>query len=240
MYQKPRELSGEDFHFSQGRVGLVDLEMESSHIADTAPSNPLDDVFGSDGGGDAQDVGLQAPESTHPTDMSRLQTEHTTAGYREGVSVAKEASIQSGFDEGFSLGATIGQQAGRLLGLLEGISTALESLQNEQSAAASKLLDEARDELSTKHIFSAEYWAADGNWTYLVEPKDKERDVLFPDVAEAHPLIRKWAAIVDSQVQQWHIQLDVLNDETGPRVEVNSEERGESGVVQRTNKALDW
>lgn len=172
--------------------------------------------------------------------MSRLQAEHSTSGYREGVAVAKEASIQPGFDEGFSLGATIGQKAGHLVGILEGISNALEPLDNERSAEAEQLLNQAREELSTKYIFSPEYWAPDGNWTYQVKPPGEEREVLFPDVAEAHPLLRKWTGIVDGQVQQWHIQLDILRDETGPQVEIIPDEQAKSGLVQKTNKALDW
>lgn len=238
MQQQPRDLSGEDSHFSQGRHQSEELDLDAHIVA--APSDPLDDVFGSDGDVDAPSVALQAPESTHPMDMSRLQAEHSTSGYREGVSVAKEASIQPGFDEGFSLGATIGQRAGHLLGILEGISNALESLKNETSAEAEQLLNQAREELSTKHMFSPDYWAPDGNWTYQVNPKDEEREVLFPDVADAHPLIQKWTGIVDSQVQQWNIQLDIMSDETGPRVEIISDEQAKSSLVQKTNKALDW
>ncbi|KAJ3497089.1 hypothetical protein NLG97_g2161 [Lecanicillium saksenae] len=238
MHQQPRDLAGEDSQFSQGRHQPEELDLEAHSVA--APSDPLDDVFGSDGDLDAQNVVLQAPESTHPTDMSRLQAEHSTSGYREGVSVAKEASIQPGFDEGFSLGATIGQEAGHLLGILEGISNALQPLSNEKSAEAEQLLNQAREELSTKHIFSPDYWAPDGNWTYQADPRGEEREVLFSDVAAAHPLIQKWTGIVDSQVQQWNIQLDILNDETGPRVEIISDEQVISGLVQKTNKALDW
>lgn len=238
MHQQPRDLSGEDSHFSQGRHQPEELNLEAHGVA--APSDPLDDVFGADSGVEAQDVVLQAPESTHPTDMSRLQAEHSTSGYREGVAVAKEASIQPGFDEGFSLGATIGQKAGHLVGILEGISNALQPLGNERSAEAEQLLNQAREELNTKHIFSPEYWAPDGNWTYQVDPSGEEREVLFPDVAEAHPLLRKWTGIVDTQVQQWHIQLDILRDETGPRVEIISDEQAKSRLAQKTNKALDW
>lgn len=240
MHQQLRELSAEDAHFSQGRHQTEERELEAHVVA--APSDPLDDVFGADSGSDAHDVVLQAPESTHATDMSRLQAEHSTSGYREGVSVAKEASIQPGFDEGFSLGATIGQRAGQLVGILEGISNALgPPLGDERAAEAEQLLDQAREELSTKHIFSPDYWAPDGNWTYPVDTHGgDEREVLFSDVAEAHPLIRKWAGIVEARVQQWNIQLDILRDETGPRVEIISDEQATSGLVQKTNKALDW
>ncbi|ATY61218.1 ABC1 domain containing [Cordyceps militaris] len=240
MHQQARDLSAEDSHFSQGRHQADEIGPDALVAA---PSDPLDDVFGADDAGDddAPNVVSRAPESTHPTDMSRLQAEHSTSGYREGVSVAKEASIQPGFDEGFSLGATIGQRAGHLIGLVEGISNALEPLGSEESADAARLLSQAREELSTRHIFSADYWAPDGNWTYPVNnPRDTGGEVLFSDVAEAHPLISKWTAIVDEQVQRWHIQLDILRDEAGPRVEVISDEQARSGLVQKTNKALDW
>ncbi|KAM3505022.1 hypothetical protein MY10362_003208 [Beauveria mimosiformis] len=235
MHQQPRDLSAEDSHFSQGRH---QPEPEAHAVA--APPDPLDDVFGADGGLDAHNVAPLAPESTHPTDMSRLQAEHSTSGYREGVSVAKEASIQPGFDEGFSLGASIGQKAGHLVGILEGISNALEPLGNDKSMEAAQLLGQAREDLSTQHIFSPEYWAPDGNWTYQVGPQGEESDVVFADVAAAHPLIKKWTVIVDTQVQQWNIQLDILRDETGHRVDIISDEQAKSGLVQKTNKALDW
>ncbi|EJP68378.1 Uncharacterized protein HC256_007835 [Beauveria bassiana] len=236
MHQQPRDLSAEDSHFSQGRH---QPEPEDPTVA--APPDPLDDVFGAaDSGFDAHSVASLAPESTHPTDMSRLQAEHSTSGYREGVSVAKEASIQPGFDEGFSLGASIGQKAGHLIGILEGISNALEPLGNDKSTEAAQLLSQAREDLSTQHIFSPEYWAPDGNWTYQVGPQDEESEVVFADVAAAHPLIKKWTVIVDTQVQQWNIQLDILRDETGHRVDVISDEQAKLGLVQKTNKALDW
>ncbi|OAA55709.1 ABC1 domain containing protein [Cordyceps fumosorosea ARSEF 2679] len=249
MHQQPRDRSEEDSLFSQGRLQAAELDPEA--LAMAAPSDPLDDVFGADNDAHPHDVAPPAPASTHPTDMSRLQAEHSTAGYREGVSVAKEASIQPGFDEGFSLGATIGQAAGHLLGLLEGISEALAPAGGDAAAEAERLLGQAREELSTGCIFSPDYWAPDGNWTYPVGPtggqqreteeeEEEEGGVLFPDVAAAHPLIRKWTGVVDGQVKRWNIRLDILRDETGPRMEVISDEQTKSSLVQKTNKALDW
>lgn len=195
----------------------------------------LDDVFGSeseavpasgDGHGNAV-TSLDRPESPrHPSDMRRLETEHATAGYREGISTAKEQTVQAGFDEGFSLGATIGLAAGQLLGMLEGIDDALKSRLGGQAGsqdgqgtasatATSELLAEARQELSVLKIFSPDYWAPDGNWSYDVEPHgDGEGDgdeILFPDVAKAHPLIRKWTTIVDEQARLWKIDRSVLD-----------------------------
>ncbi len=230
MHLRPIDRSTEESLFSQGGN-------EPALQAPAAP-DPLDDVFGSDGVRDREDGVVL--ESTHPSDMSRLQTEHSTSGYREGVAVAKEASIQSGFDEGFSIGATIGLEAGRLLGMVEGICDAVKGLDNDQSSASETLLGDARRDLSTNTIFSPEYWATDGTWTYQV-PSQGETEILFPDVAKAHPLIRKWTAIVEKQLQQWNIQEEILDDDSGPRVELMSEEPAVPTTVQRTaNKGLDW
>ncbi|KAL6856674.1 hypothetical protein J3F83DRAFT_718218 [Trichoderma novae-zelandiae] len=233
MHFRPTEQSMDDEYLAQGGGG------NSGHEA--APEDgsgsggvyfSLDDVFGPEseaGLGTGEDGGavvssLDGPEHPlHPSDMRRLETEHTTAGYREGISAAKERTIQAGFDEGFSLGAAIGLAAGQLLGILEGIEDALKSTsqdrlggESEEAETASKLLAEAREELSVRNIFSPDYWAPDGNWSYDVKPEANEGDeVLFADVAKAHPLIRKWTDIVDERVKLWKIDRSVLEGEDG-------------------------
>src|SRR6187431_1331366 len=90
------------------------------------PSDLLDDVWGDElASEDHERVLTPYGAHAHPSDMHRLQREHSTAGYREGITVAKAQSIQEGFDEGFGLGATVGARAGQLLGLLEGVANAL-------------------------------------------------------------------------------------------------------------------
>ncbi|TFA99090.1 Uncharacterized protein CCMA1212_009243 [Trichoderma ghanense] len=233
MHFRPVEQSMDDEYLAQGRGG------NSSQAAapEDGPGSggvyfSLDDVFGPEtevGLGSGDDVAavvsaLGGPENPlHPSDMRRLETEHTTAGYREGISAAKERTIQAGFDEGFSLGAAIGLAAGQLLGILEGIEDALKTTprdrvgdENEGSKTAAKLLAEAREELSVPKIFSSDYWASDGNWSYDVNPEANEDDeVLFADVAKAHPLIRKWTAIVDERVKFWKIDRSVLDGDHG-------------------------
>ncbi|KAL7816658.1 hypothetical protein V8C26DRAFT_86950 [Trichoderma gracile] len=229
MHFRPIEQSMDDEYLAQGRGGSPG---QAAAPEDGSGSGgvyfSLDDVFGPEteaglGSGDnvaAVVPSLDGPENPlHPSDMRRLETEHTTAGYREGISAAKERTIQAGFDEGFSLGAAIGLAAGQLLGILEGINDALKSTSsdragngNEEAKAASKLLAEAREELSVSKIFSSDYWAPDGNWTYDVNPEANEDDeVLFADVAKAHPLIGKWTAIVDERVKLWRIDRSVLD-----------------------------
>lgn len=212
--------------------------------------NHLDDVFGS---APASPTETAAHSTSHPSDMPRLQTEHTTAGYREGITVAKESSVQAGFDEGFSLGAALGAQAGQLLGLVEGIADALKTHVAETAEASAQLLREARTDLSTDHIFRPEYWAPDGNWTYDVVAAGQDDDdggggepgqqIVFSDVANAHPLIRKWRTIVDEQLRRWRIQTSLLETETAARLDataVTAEPLNSSVAAPRANQTLDW
>ncbi|KND88104.1 Uncharacterized protein YAE1 [Tolypocladium ophioglossoides CBS 100239] len=233
MHFQPIEPSAGDAYLSQAEGGgAVSREPEPSTALD-----PFDDVFGSTPASPTEHRDAQS--AAHPSDMRRLQTEHATAGYREGVTAAKDSSMQSGFDEGFSLGATIGQRAGQLLGTLEGVSDAFKGQTSEAALAAEKLLTEAHEELSTTRIVSPEYWAPDGNWTFEVKAGEGE-DVLFPDVANAHPLIRKWNDIVDEHINLWKINPSILDDDTGPRLDAMADEPLISSAPPAAKKPLDW
>ncbi|RSL66079.1 hypothetical protein CEP54_003937 [Fusarium duplospermum] len=204
---------------------------EEVQVEPQASNDALDDVFGS--GPSSPTAEHHHDESvSHPSDINRLQTEHTTAGYREGITVSKEKSLQEGFDEGFSLGATVGLKAGQLLGVLEGIADAA------RTPETTTLLNQAREDLSVKGIFKADYWAEDGNWKY--EVKAEGDDVVFADVADAHPLIKKWTAVLDEQVALWRIDRGVLDDETGERLEGVLDEPLVSAGAPATKKPLDW
>lgn len=183
--------------------------------------DPLDDVFGSGPPSPSSgDQGREGHADSHPSDIQRLQAEHSTAGYRDGITVAKAQSIQAGFDEGFSLGATIGLKAGQLLGTLEGIAGALRDGGGDHAADAEKLLAAARSDFNIKSIYAEEYWAADGTWKYDVQSSDEkeEGEILFSHVADAHPLIQKWSATVEAQVERWGIDRNILEGvEEAPR-----------------------
>ncbi|KDR78291.1 hypothetical protein GALMADRAFT_1311677 [Galerina marginata CBS 339.88] len=64
------------------------------------------------------------PDDTTFRDVewSRISTEFTNVGYREGITAGKEASSQEGFDVGY---ATVGVPIGRNLGLLRGMTFVL-------------------------------------------------------------------------------------------------------------------
>lgn len=211
-----------------GYISAAAMGSPPGHTQDAAPrTDPLDDVFGSDGGDDSpvfedgdEDHSSQIriirdanpAAENHPSDIHRLRQEHTTAGYREGITVAKGTSIQAGFDEGFGLGATIGLRVGYLLGVLEGIAAALsrDASLATAHAEAVRLLADARGELGVQAVFSPEYWDSDGTWKYEVgggqEDGGVEEEVVFSHVAEAHPLVRKWTSAVEAQMNRWGLE----------------------------------
>lgn len=225
MHFQPVEHTDEDGYLAAG---------SPPQVANTAPDDPLDDVFGS-----SEEFPAAHPALSHPSDMHRLETEHATTGYREGVAVAKASSVQAGFDEGFSLGATIGLLAGQLLGTLEAIAEAVAGREDDASTTAERVCTEAKVDLSTDKIFGPEYWAPDGNWSYDVKAENGD-DVVFPDVARAHPLIRKWTDVVDEQMKLWKIDRSILDDETGPRLETLHDEPIASSATPAAKKPLDW
>lgn len=209
-------------------------------------NDALDDVWG--GGDSAPSSPSLLPRASsshqHPSDIPRLQQEHATAGYRDGITAAKAASAQAGFDEGFGLGAVIGARAGRVLGVLEGLSGAVPGDEGLKG-----LVEDARRELGVVEVFGREYWDGEGVWRYEVlspggEGKGEE-EIVFSDVAGAHPLVRKWEAILAEESRRWGVDLEVLRGEEGvvradDEVVGQSREDGKSVGSVKEKKALDW
>jgi len=217
-------------------------------ITTTHDNNHLDDVWGSD---DNETTSHSTPHTSsstaHPSDIPRLRQEHTTAGYRDGISTAKGTSVQAGFDEGFGLGATIGLRAGELAGVLEGLVNAvlsrpsLQSSSEETAGRMKGLLEEARKDLSVQSVFGSEYWEGDGTWKYEVGHPEGEEGTVFSDVAMAHPLLKKWDGIVKGEAERYGIDWDVLRDEAA---EERRREEGVKGEVKEVRAkgttALEW
>ncbi|KAK3300555.1 uncharacterized protein B0H64DRAFT_428609 [Chaetomium fimeti] len=213
------------------------------------------------------------PQEPTVSDIPRLSAAHSTAGYRDGITLAKARTAQGGFDEGYGLGATIGARAGQLLGVLEGLAAAVglqalsEAYRGQGQGAGmgmgmggkgearriERLLTEARRELSVTGVFDGEYWAQDGNWRYQVGGGGQQQQygdgcgggggqglgegdggVVFTDVAEAHPLLRKWGGIVRAEAARYGVDWEVLKDEVGDaRREGEEEEREREGRMRR-------
>ncbi|SPO00037.1 uncharacterized protein DNG_02889 [Cephalotrichum gorgonifer] len=196
----------------------------------------LDDVFGDDPVADGQ---AHATPRVHSisSDLPQLEREHVTTGYRDGVTAAKAGSVQAGFDEGFSLGAEIGKRVGEILGILEGIY--------EATGADAEVVERAREEMSSEKVFGQEYWCGDGTWKFEVEAGGERgrEDIIFADVADAHPLVQIWSAIVDEQVKRWGVDVGVLESSTetaedlAPREDV---EASTKPVAETKKTVLDW
>ncbi|KAJ7600922.1 hypothetical protein C8J56DRAFT_21495 [Mycena floridula] len=81
--------------------------------------------------------------STADAEWTKMSSEFTNGGYREGITAGKESALQEGFDAGF---AVVGAPIGRELGLLRGISSALIAYMSSNSGhQMDSLLVEARD-----------------------------------------------------------------------------------------------
>jgi hypothetical protein len=97
------------------------------------------------------------------SDVPRLQAIHSTAGYRDGVSTAKEKFLQEGFDEGFALGAELGRIVGHLLGAVEAAHAAL-----EKAGRISAAVDDAQDGRAAA-VAAAAAASSDGSLSRIVD-----------------------------------------------------------------------
>ena len=217
-------------------VDAAEVAERESIQEDQAPVNDdFDDVFGSvpesptfphdnKDDGDIFDRNSRAKGNAEWSDIPRLKEKHETEGYRDGVTKGKARSVQKGFDEGYSLGATLGLQIGKILGVLEGICHAVQTAAKDpaskgneewevQRVRIEKLFEDAKGELGTQNVFGKEWWSKDGVWRFEVEGEGEGREVLFPDVAGAHPLIVKWVKIVEEEVKTWALDLGLMEHE---------------------------
>lgn len=103
-----------------------------------------------------------------PSEVTRVQRDHSQAGYLAGVTKAKDESLQEGFNAGYPIGGQLGLSIGRILGYLQGKGLVEEEKQ-------------ARKELSSTRIFDRQYWTTEAAPTY----------------EGVHPLVREWEDKID-------------------------------------------
>jgi hypothetical protein len=199
--------------------------------------NNLDDVFGSASPSPTPQDFLDGVihHIAEPSDIHRMRSEHSTSGYRDGLSSAKSTTIQEGFDEGYSLGAAFGLEVGALLGMLEGIHAAVLALGDymlEDEVKIKELLDTARKDLKLEQIFSRKWWGEDGNWTYPVaeDMEDGSEAFTFKEVVRYHPMIMKWKELVDAEVEKWGLDVTVMERMEVKRVDAEDVVAEEAAV----------
>ncbi|KAH7317860.1 essential protein-like protein Yae1 [Rhexocercosporidium sp. MPI-PUGE-AT-0058] len=191
-------------------------------------NDDFDDVFGSAPSSPSHLPRQHPTGNLEPSDIPRLREKHETEGYRDGVTKGKGESVQAGFDEGYGLGAVLGLKIGKILGILEGVLAGLRGEEGERERVE-RLVGEATEDLSTKSVFAKEFWGEDGVWRFEVEGEKEgegKGEVLFPDVAAAHPLVRKWEGFVEEEVRRWGFDLGILDGEG----EKETEEMDDGGV----------
>ncbi|KAB5578319.1 hypothetical protein GE09DRAFT_1214501 [Coniochaeta sp. 2T2.1] len=219
-------------------------------------NDALDDVWGSPSHSSPSSPSLlpttRTGTSHYQSDIHHLQREHENAGYRDGITAAKAGSAQAGFDEGFGLGAVLGARTGRVLGVLEGIARAAAAAavvpgddENERERMR-RLWEGAGRELDLVRVFGDEYWTGEGVWKYEVTGAkgEGEEEIVFADVAGAHPLIRKWEGVMEGEATRWGVDLQVHEgwEEVRTRDGEGGRERedGKSVGNVKEKKVLDW
>ena len=183
----------------------------------TTTFDALDDVFGS---APSSPTTTTTPRiALEPSEVPRIQSEHSTAGYRDGLTSGKALHIQAGFDEGYALSTLIGLRVGEILGVLEGLysyTLKTRGTQNEGEQEVDRMKQlclKARKELKTEEVFAKEFWDENGIWKFDVgdeEEEEKGKEVLFEHVAEAHPKLKTWRKIMQEEVDRCGLHIGVL------------------------------
>ncbi|KAF9646929.1 hypothetical protein BDM02DRAFT_3117884 [Thelephora ganbajun] len=87
------------------------------------------------------------PSHTHQSEWSKITSDFTNAGYREGITAGKESALQTGFDAGYT---QVGVPLGREIGLLRGAALALMTfIDSPQLLQPPEVLAEAQREIQS-------------------------------------------------------------------------------------------
>ncbi|KAH7402751.1 hypothetical protein BKA66DRAFT_564651 [Pyrenochaeta sp. MPI-SDFR-AT-0127] len=192
-------------------------ELAAGHAPPTPPlEDPLDDIYGS---APSSPVFISHNPSTSTSNASHVRSYEIlsdlpsrqraldTDAYREGLSNSKGQFVQEGFDEGYSLGANLGLRVGYILGVLRGFIAAAN--RNEEPFKEVKEIDEAAQrELAIEELLGQAWVDEEGIWKW--EVRGIEEDPTFREVAEQHPVIRKWIGTVEELAKRWSVDLRVV------------------------------
>ncbi|CUM45100.1 Uncharacterized protein YAE1 [Debaryomyces fabryi] len=138
-------------------AGKVDMENSDKRETAENQTNDIDDVWGDDD--------IEELDNT-TADIKRM---HSKQGYLDGITNAKESSLQDGFDDLFPKGAELGIIVGNILGSL--ISS------NDE-----ELFEKAKAELNISQVLHKKYF-------------DEELELKSNS---EHELIAKWQNVVQN------------------------------------------
>ncbi|KAH3664289.1 hypothetical protein OGAPHI_004641 [Ogataea philodendri] len=109
-------------------------------------------------------------------DLLSLKRKHAKQGYLDGISKAKEESLQQGFDDGYPIGARIGALVGEILASLK--------LLLDSSMISVNDYDTALKELNITKVLQPEFF-------------DSKLNIAGE---RTHPAIQKWTAFYESKL----------------------------------------
>jgi hypothetical protein len=191
-------------------------QLAAGHAPPTPPhDNALDDIYGSE----PSSPNLSANVRNHEilSDLPSRQRALDTDAYREGLANSKGQYVQEGFDEGYSLGANLGLRIGYILGVLQGFAAAWESHDEQAYKEVDDVYAAARKELAIEELLGKQWVDEEGVWKWAVE--GEEEDPTFKEVADQHPLVKKWMGTVEDLAKRWSVDLKAVEKTQLPQEE---------------------
>jgi hypothetical protein len=192
---------------------LGPTQLAAGYAPPTPPhEDPLDDIYGSAPSSPTLD-GANALDVDHPrtrtheilSDLPSRQRALDTDAYREGLATSKGLYVQEGFDEGYSLGANLGVRVGYILGVLQGFVAAWKGSNDKLFQESKDAQATAQKELAIQELLGQQWVTEDGIWNWEVHGEDE--DPTFREIAEQHPVVRKWTTTVAVMANKWGVDL---------------------------------
>jgi hypothetical protein len=189
---------------------LGPTQLAAGHAPPTPPhENPLDDIYGSAPEDDELSLGHSHTRAHEIlSDLPSRQRALDTDAYREGLANSKGQYVQEGFDEGYSLGANLGMRIGYILGVLQGFVAAWKGHNEGLYRETKEAYDTALKDLVIEELLGKQWVNEEGIWRWEVH--GKEEDPTFREVAEQHPIVRKWNAVVEGMASKWSVDMQAV------------------------------
>lgn len=195
---------------------LGPTQLAAGHAPPTPPhEDPLDDVYGSAPGSPTLAAnGVLSLNSTNGrpheilSDLPSRQRALDTDAYREGLANSKGQYVQEGFDEGYSLGANLGLRIGYILGAIQGFVAAWKGHDEVLYRDTKGVYEVAKKELAIEELLGQQWVNEEGIWKWDVHGEDE--DATFREVAEQHPLVKKWTGKVEAMAMEWNVDLHAV------------------------------
>jgi hypothetical protein len=203
-------------------------QLAAGNAPPTPPhEHPLDDIYGSAPASptfhdtDPLSLGAYEPRSHEIlSDLPSRQRALDTDAYREGLANSKGQYVQEGFDEGYSLGANLGMRIGYTLGILQGFVAAWKGHDENLYRETKQSYDAAQKELAIEVLLGQDWVNEEGIWKWDVHGEDE--DPTFREVAEQHPVVRKWTQQVEDMASRWGVDLKAVEKVHGEVAEERS------------------